>query len=651
MQHDLFPRPAFSITPEAGRNGPRLWVRRLVIWREPGAIIRSIDLKPGLNIVWSPDPGASETAPIGHGGGKTMFCRLLRYCLGEDGFAPEGQRRSIWDKLPNGHVGAEIILDGQIWVVVRALGVRRHDVVSKGGSLDDAVREGATATGIGPLRDAITQAIIGDAAKLIPLTIGEAAAWEAGLAWVTRDQECRFGHHLEWRDPHTDSRSPVRGRSMEDRLAVVRSLIGALTRDEITTQQQEDEEDKKEKTLQAEIGRLDWQISRARTNLTNSLGSGAGPMAGLGLDVTHFKTAAATRYAEALKLPVASTATDLTHARTDRDKAADELRRLETALAEISVRIEEKNKTLSYMRSELPEARARLAKESNPVCPICEVPIDKALAEGCGISAVTCDLGALQTRIGKLKEDVDREQSEINALGVRQPELQSQIALARQHLNQLEQAVSALERTLLDQSQSIRAAQRLVDEAERYETLLAERAEFASSIEQAAARLVTIRDTLAAHRASVGDAIRRLSSMFDAVLRELVPGDIKGEAKLDGNGLNLKVQLGGERSTAAIESLKVVAFDLATLAMTIEGHTRLPGLLVHDSPREADLGRSIYDRLFGFARKLEGFGTAPLFQYIVTTTTEPPDEFHADPWLRLTVRGAPAEERLLKVDL
>src|ERR1700688_3308908 len=99
MQHDLFPRPVFSITPEAGRNEPRLWVRRLVIWREPGTIIRSIELKP-LNIVWSPDPGSSETAPIGHGGGKTMFCRLLRYCLGEDGFAPESQRHRIGDKLP-----------------------------------------------------------------------------------------------------------------------------------------------------------------------------------------------------------------------------------------------------------------------------------------------------------------------------------------------------------------------------------------------------------------------------------------------------------------------------------------------------------------------------------------------------------------------
>lgn len=348
---------------------------------------------------------------------------------------------------------------------------------------------------------------------------------------------------------------------------------------------------------------------------------------------------------------MASTATDLERARRDRDRAADELRRLETALAEISIRIEEKNKALSYMRSEMPEARARLTKENNPVCPICEVPIDKALAEGCGISAATCDLEALQARIANLIANMDREQNEVKALKEREPKLQSDIAIARQHLKPLEQTVAALERSLLDQSNSIHAAQRLVDEAERYEAFLAERAELASSIEQAAVRLAATRDTLAAHRALVGESIRRLSATFDAVLRELVPGDIKGEAKLDGNGLTLKVELGGERSTAAIESLKVVAFDLAALAMTIEGRTRLPGLFVHDSPREADLGRSIYDRLFGFAKKLESFGPAPLFQYIITTTTEPPGEFHSDPWLRLTVRGAPADERLLKVDL
>lgn len=650
MQHDLFPRAPLSITPEPGRNAPRLWVRRLVIWREPGAVVRSIDLKPGLNIVWSPDPGSAQ-GPIGHGGGKTMFCRLLRYCLGEESFAPEGQRHRIWDKLPNGRVGAEVMLDGQLWVVVRALGVRRHDVVIKDGSLDEASGEGATATGIAPLRDAIVQAVLRDAARLFPQTIGESAAWEATLAWMTRDQECRFGGHLEWRDPHSDSRSPVRGRSMEDKLAIVRALIGALTTAEITAQRQEEEEDRAEKRLRSELDRLDWQIGRARTNLASALGASTEAAIGLELDATHFKAAAGTRYAEVLNLPIGTAVTDLERARRDRDHAADELRQKETALSSVSTRIEEKNKTLVLLRSELPESKARWITETNPVCPICEVSIDKALAEGCGISTATCDLHALQRQIANLKGNIDREAQDIQSLEGQKSGLQYDLAVARQRLTPLEQAVAALERSLLDQSNTIRAAQRLVDDTDRYESLLLDRANLISSAEQAAAQLVSRRGELAAHRESAREAIGRLSTTFDAILRELVPSDIEGDAKLDGNGLTLTVKLDGERSTAAIDSLKVVVFDLAVLALTMEGHTRLPGFLLHDSPREADLGRSIYDRLFGFAKKLESFGPTPLFQYIITTTTEPPGEFHAEPWLRLKVRGAPADERLLKVDL
>jgi uncharacterized protein YoxC len=257
----------------------------------------------------------------------------------------------------------------------------------------------------------------------------------------------------------------------------------------------------------------------------------------------------------------------------------------------------------------------------------------------------------LQSRIEKLRKEMERAETEIASIKSREPELKIDIALARQRLEPLERAVLALESALSDRSKAVRSAQRLVEEAERYEALLGERTDVETSISETAAKLESTRETLVAHRASAGEVIHRLSVAFDAVLRELVPGDIKGEAKLDGNGLTLKVELGGERSTAAIESLKVVAFDLAALVMTIEGRSRLVGFLVHDSPREADLGRSIYDRLFGFARRLEGFGPAPLFQYIVTTTSEPPVECRSEPWLRLTLRGAPAEERLLGVDL
>jgi len=146
------------------------------------------------------------------------------------------------------------------------------------------------------------------------------------------------------------------------------------------------------------------------------------------------------------------------------------------------------------------------------------------------------------------------------------------------------------QQALSDRSFSLQAANRLIDDARRYEDLLQERAKAAASAEDTTKALNDIRDTLTAHREAVANIVGHLSSCFDAVLHEFVSTDIKGEVKLDGNGFALKIQMGGERSTAAIESLKVVAFDLSSLIMTIEGRTNLSGFMVHDSPREADLG-------------------------------------------------------------
>ncbi len=651
MQRDLFTHSGFSITAKAGLSEPYLWVRRLVIWGEPGTIVREIELRPGLNIVWSPDPGTSETAPIGHGSGKTTFCRLLRYCLGEDSFAPQGQRALIWKMFPKGHVGAEVMLAGRLWVVVRALGDHKHDVVMQDGSFDAAFREGVLPTGIEPLRAAITSTIIGDAAKLMPAPIGENGAWEASLAWATRDQECRFGKHIEWRDPDTDSRSPVRGRSEDDRLTIIRAFIGALLPEEVAARRTEQEDAKAATAAREQSAQIDWSIRRSRNTLVGKLGGGSEPGTASGLDGNAFKAAASAELAKLLELPAEASTTNLERARSERKVASDELARLTSDLREVDVRTEVTNKTLAMLRAELPEAHARLAKEQNPVCPICEVPISKALADGCGISTETCDLSALQVRIAKNRETVQLQEAEIQQLATKKPTLLADAAIARQRLESFERTVVALERAFDDRSSAIRAAQRLLREAEDYDALIVDRSKNTSSLEDIELRLTKTRETLAAHRASVADTIAHLSARFDSVLREFVPGDINGEVKLDGNGLALKVQLAGERSTAAIESLKVVAFDLAVLAMTIEGRTRLSGFLVHDSPREADLGASIYHRLFGFVARLEAFGPNPLFQYIVTTTTEPPDEFRVAPWLALTIRGAPAQDRLLKADL
>ena len=84
LQPDLLGPPSLTAQPVVGQNGPRLWVKRLAIWQEPGGEkIRDISFRPGLNIIWSPDGGdalssESPTDAIGHGSGKTLFCRA--YC-------------------------------------------------------------------------------------------------------------------------------------------------------------------------------------------------------------------------------------------------------------------------------------------------------------------------------------------------------------------------------------------------------------------------------------------------------------------------------------------------------------------------------------------------------------------------------------------
>ncbi len=100
-----------------------------------------------------------------------------------------------------------------------------------------------------------------------------------------------------------------------------------------------------------------------------------------------------------------------------------------------------------------------------------------------------------------------------------------------------------------------------------------------------------------------------------------------------------------------MESLKAIAFDLAGTLMSIEGRTVVPAFLVHDSPREADLGEAIYHRLFRLVRSFERLGDDPPFQYIITTTSRPPDDFCQKPFLVAELQGSKAGERLLRRDL
>lgn len=649
MSPELFERERFSIKPEPGRTEPRLWIRRLAIWNEGKKPYRDIPFRKGLNIVWSPDPRTRDVA-MGHGGGKTTLCRLIRYCLGEDSFASDLQRRRIADKLPKGWVGAEILVEGHLWSVVRPLGFRKKDIVAEGVPLEEVSQ--APAKGIETFREAITGIVLGDSAALMPPAIGQAHAWEAALAWATRDQDCRFADHLGWRDPKTDSHSPVRQLSAGELLVIVRALLGAITKEEIATQDLLDKKTKELNSRAQETDRLRWQIDETRSTILRKLNVISTGIPGSLIELEMFRSSAAENLARKSRVSFKLVTQDITSVRKQRDEELSAFHQVAGELRNAESVLPVRQRLLAQLLGEDQDLGNQLVTANNPICQICEVPIDQVLAEGCRISKFKCDLDKVRSRIAAVKAEIICEQELVADLQRNIGQLTRQRDEHHARLKQLEEAVASLDRAEQDRSESVRDARNTAYDVERYAAMVSSAGSFEQTAESIEIEIGVLKQRTADHRAAAAGTIRHLSLLFADVLRELIPGEIGGEVKLDGKGMSLNVKFhDNDRSTAAIDSLKVVAFDLAALAMCIEGQTHTPSFLLHDSPREADLGLSIYHQLFEFARVLETFGPAPLFQYIVTTTTEPPKDFVNDERLRLKIRGAPASERLLLTDL
>jgi hypothetical protein len=657
QQHEMFAPSKLSLTVPSGAKEPRLWVRRLAIWEAPGGHkIRDISLRPGLNIIWSPDgldDGATdEVRAIGHGSGKTLFCRLLRYCLGEQRFADETQRQRISIAFPNGIVGAEVILDGVCWAVVRPLGIRRRHVAVADGNLDEIAAGDGPTTSIDPLIEEIEQTIVTPGvAGLARLHPGQ-NAWPIALAWLTRDQECRFDDVLDWRSPASGSDAPLpaSGRETGPRREALRAFLAAITEEEQQARRNEETLRTDVANAEREISYLDWDRGRRQKQLVDQLGLAEQTLPEMPLMLEVFRKAADEQLTAAAQLPTGDMA-ELGKAREALQDAREDLRRTDEERIRLEAQIPGEKQVLTLLSSEIPSLSTAAENAASQVCPVCEVPIDKALAEKCGLSHKLHNESECRARLATKRQEIGDQKQKIEGLEARLKALQPAAALGRQQVEQAEKRVQAIESVRDKRTSSWQAATRLKDGVERFAELSAERDEVRKRLRRFEDKLAKERENLAAFRDKQGLTFGRITQKFSAIARRLLNENAKGTVTLSGNGLEIVIDVDGDRRTAAIESLKVLAFDLACLCLSIEGATRVPAFLIHDSPREADLGLSIYDELFRMMRELETLTETTAFQYIVTTTTRPPDELRCTPWLRLTLRGAPGSERLMARDL
>jgi hypothetical protein len=147
-----------------------------------------------------------------------------------------------------------------------------------------------------------------------------------------------------------------------------------------------------------------------------------------------------------------------------------------------------------------------------------------------------------------------------------------------------------------------------------------------------------------------------LNTIFSTAAKNVLPSaNYDGKVELEERELHFQITHGGTMTGEAMETLAVLLADISCLIYnSFSSLSYLPGILLHDSPREADLGLRLYRGFFRFAAQLEtefqSHGGCP-FQYIITTTTPPPKALTKDAHVVLRLDASKESELLFRRDL
>ena len=238
-QLHFFAKLGRIIAPDPKRTEPVVWFRELRILRklEPGDAneVRRVTLRRGLNVIWAPPEDGDEPELYGdglsgHASGKTLFCRVLRYLLGESNYGPKTLRDSVETKFDHElWAMAELFVDTQLWLVARPLAGTARRFACQGVTMDEMLDGNVTHGDYTLFTDAVEAAACGPV--LEEAEGGEQFGWRYLLPWLARDQESRFAGLTEWRSSLAESENPQ--TSAYEQQELMKAVLGLLKAEEI----------------------------------------------------------------------------------------------------------------------------------------------------------------------------------------------------------------------------------------------------------------------------------------------------------------------------------------------------------------------------------------------------------------------------------
>jgi hypothetical protein len=627
-------------------TAPRLWIERLAIFSEPGAdhCIRSIPFRRGINIVWAREPDDNSTYAgvhaAGHGVGKTSLCLLLRYCLGDSGKAIDELRDEVLDEYPQGGVGAVVHVGSEVFAVFRFFNPHREGFASPGEDLDALLTDGGTQS-FKDFEAHLSEAMLsGVTPRTIPET-GQAILWRHVLAWMARDQGGRFKSFFSWREGEGTGLQ----RPRQDPPIVMRAVLGLLDQDESQLLM-------RLRSLEIELGTaeeatagLRQEPSLIRGRIESELRAWLRVPADLPMRSDDlFKDSVETA------IRGAKTATEAKLARLDGEDDA-----LTNELFDLRVEHKQRKADYDLAEDDYQMADAARRKDESAYRQIAEKRKKlESLVGACEHGRVGFqECTYIQNEIQTLSFADGRDLNALAKVGAdwtaRAAQALERRTLADKPLQSAKQRVDAKAR----EAKALRIkrdtaaleldrGQRLLSELERWE-LASGSPEAAKKIEQSVSRCTEIANNIDAARVRLAtlqhersSREQSLSGLTDLFARALLSNEAFGTLEVRDETRPFRLSLrGGE----AFRVLEILLGDVVCLLDASDPTSAFPGLLIHDCPREADMGPRPYRDFLHLVERIEreAYGDSAPFQYIVTTTTPPPESLQQKPFLSLTL--------------
>lgn len=681
---DLYDR--LNLTPS--RSEPDVWISRLAIYEDitakPAKAIRDIPLKRGVNIIWAKEPeDDSSTAEItGHSAGKTTFCRLLRYILGETTFGSKAAMELIRKAIPNGYVAAEVHVRGTKWAVRRPFGSGRMSYARQNASIEDALQERTGAVS----HEEYTKKLglddsLNDLATGQILQTAEEIRWAHILAWCTRDQEARFQNIYDWRSPRSESDTPAFRFPKAGPLFVMRAVLGLFLPDELKGEERLAELQRQKEQLEKEIEEKrrepQWRVNLYDQQLRQRLKALLPDV----IDIDTLPFQSGVLFPEDIERLTERTVGEfkskIKEIEGEYDNVQEQIDGVGGNIARYEQQVIQQDALFGLdtaAAAELDQGLTQRQKQRNDIgemkgktCPLGGVPIRECthVQDRQQILQVTQlqdahEMEQAEARRTEEKQKIENEKTRIQeAIHSLKTERQNLLVRRTSRLADIrskQEELRELERTRagLDTWTKYR------DKPGGHEELHSLRRQLDTTEGDIAKIEKDLGELLLQH-----DANRELlSTIFSGAVQSVLSSDgYAGSVSLENRELTFRITHGTAMSGEAVETLSVLLADVACLVYnSVCDETRLPGFLIHDSPREADLGIRLYRGFIRLVASLESHfeeNKCP-FQYILTTTTPPPEEVRDEPYLTLTLnasqpldlllRRSVAETRMLHID-